>query len=83
MSMLFEWLLVLKVFIVFSDTYINLAKYLQRVSLEVTINWHNLHQDEGKTYQISNMRSTGSIKSNPLQAYEKEYWRLSAYKKRH
>ena len=29
------------------------------------------------------MRSTGSIKSNPLQAYEKEYWRLSAYKKRH
>ena len=38
MSMLFEWLLILKAFIVFSDTYINLAKYLQRVSLEVTIN---------------------------------------------
>ena len=44
--------------IVFLDTYINLAKYLQRVPLEVSINWHYLHQDAGETYsEISNMRS--------------------------
>ena len=52
-----------QIFIVFlflllsQDTYINLAKYLKRVPLEVFINWHYLHQDERKTYsEISNMR---------------------------
>ena len=42
----------------FLDTYINLVKYLQRVPLDVSINWRYLHQDAGKTYsEISNMRS--------------------------
>ena len=42
----------------FLDTYINLVKCLQRVPLDVSINWHCLHQDAGKTYsEISNMRS--------------------------
>ena len=40
------------------DTYINLVKYLQRVPLDVSINWYYLHQDSGKTYLgMSNMRS--------------------------
>ena len=44
---------------IFLDTYyVNLAKYLHRVSLEVSINWHYLYQDGGKAYsEISNMRS--------------------------
>ena len=42
----------------FLDTYINLIKYLQRVPLDVSINWLYLHQDARKTYsEISNMRS--------------------------
>ena len=42
------------VFIVFSETYINLVKYLQRVPSIGCI----LHQDAGKTYsKISKMRS--------------------------
>ena len=42
----------------FLDTYINLVKYLQNVSLDVYINWCCLHQDAGKNYsEISNMRS--------------------------
>ena len=42
----------------FLDTYINLVKYLQRVLLDVSINWRYLHQDAGKPYlEISNMRS--------------------------
>ena len=42
----------------FLDTYINLVKYLQNVSLDVYINWCYQHQDAGKTYsEISNMRS--------------------------
>ena len=41
----------------FLDTYIILVKYLQRVPLDVSINWHYLHQDAGKTYsEISKMR---------------------------
>ena len=40
----------------FLDTYINL-QYLQRVPLDVSINWRYLHQDAGKTYlETSNMR---------------------------
>ena len=42
----------------FLDTYKNLVKHLQRVSLDVSINWCYLRQDAGKTYaEISNMRS--------------------------
>ena len=42
----------------FLDTYLNLVKYLQRVPWDVSINWHYLHQDAGKTYsEIPNMRS--------------------------
>ena len=34
------------------------VKYLQRVPLDVSINWWYLHEDAGKTYsEISNMRS--------------------------
>ena len=41
----------------FLDTYIILVKYLQTVPLDVSINWHYLDQDAGKTYsEISNMR---------------------------
>ena len=44
-------------FLHFLETYKNLVKYLQRVSLDVSINWRYLHQDAGKTYsEISNMR---------------------------
>ena len=42
----------------FLDTYIIVVKYLQRFSLDVSINWCYLHQDVQKTYsEISNMRS--------------------------
>ena len=35
-----------------------MAKYLQRILLEISINWHYLHEDAGKTCsEISNMRS--------------------------
>ena len=33
----------------FLDIYINMAKYLQRVPLDVSINWRFVHQDAGKT----------------------------------
>ena len=34
-----------------------MVKYLQTVPLDASINWHDLHQDEGKTYsEISEMR---------------------------
>ena len=42
----------------FLDAYINLVKYLQRVPLDVSINWCYLYQDAGKKYsEILNMRS--------------------------
>ena len=42
----------------FLGTYINLVKYLQRVPLDVFINWRYLHRYAGKTYsEILNMRS--------------------------
>ena len=45
------------VLLFFSDTYINLVKYLPRVPLDVSINRRYLHQDGGKTYlEMSNMR---------------------------
>ena len=35
-----------------------MVKNLQEVPLDVSINWHYLHQDPGKTYsEISKMRS--------------------------
>ena len=35
-----------------------MAKYLERVPLDVSINWRYLHQDAEKTYsEISKMRS--------------------------
>ena len=36
--------------LVILDTYINLVKYLQKVPLDVSINWCYLHQHAGKTY---------------------------------
>ena len=36
----------------FSDSYIFLVKYLQRVPLDVFINWRYLHEDAGKTWTI-------------------------------
>ena len=65
----------------FLDIYINLVKCLERVPLDVSINCCYLHKDAGKTYlEISNMRLE-VIKNNHLQAYEKEYWRLSSYER--
>ena len=50
----------------FLDTYINMVKYLQRVPLDISINWHYLHQDAGKTYsKISKRDPTGSIQKQP------------------
>ena len=64
----------------FLDIYMNLVKYLLRVPLDVSINQRHLHQDAGKTYR--KWDHAGSIfQSNHLQAYEKEYWRLSAYER--
>ena len=37
----------------FLDTYINITKYLQIVTLDVYINWRSLHQDAGK--ELDNM----------------------------
>ena len=54
------------VFIVFSYTYVNIVKYLQRVSLDVSINWRYLRQDAGKTYsEISKMRSYWKHQKQP------------------
>ena len=36
----------------FLDTSINMVKYLQRVPLDIFINWHYLHQDAEKTWII-------------------------------
>ena len=33
----------------FLDVYKNMVKYLQKVPLDVSINWRYLHQDAGKT----------------------------------
>ena len=42
----------------FLDTYINMVKYLEKVPLDISINWHYLHQDAGNTYlKISKTRS--------------------------
>ena len=54
-------------FIVFLDTYINLAKYLRRVTLDVSVNWRYLHQDAGKTYSEYEI-ILEVLKSNHLQA---------------
>ena len=32
------------------NTYINMIKYLQKILLDVSINWHYLHEDAWKTY---------------------------------
>ena len=60
-----------------------MVKYLQRVPLDISINWHYLHQDAVKTYsKISKRDPTGGVfKNNHLQAYEKEYWRLYGYER--
>ena len=45
------------VFLVFLHTYINMTKYLQRVPLDVSLNWRYVHQVAGKTYsEILKMR---------------------------
>ena len=46
------------VFVVFFRyIYINMVKYLQRVSLDVSINWRYVHQDARKTYsEVLKMR---------------------------
>ena len=38
------------VLLYFLDTYINMVKYSQKASLDVSINWRYLHQDAGKTW---------------------------------
>ena len=58
------------VFVVFFRyIYINMVKYLQRVSLDVSINWRYVHQDARKTYsEVLKMRSYWRYQK----AYEKE-----------
>ena len=60
-----------------------MAKNLQRVSLDVSINLSYLHQDAGKTYsEISKNEIILEVfRSKHLQAYEKEYWRSSGYER--
>ena len=54
------------VFIIFSDTYLKMVKYLQRVPLDVSISWCYLHQDARKTYsEISKMRSYWKYQKQP------------------
>ena len=51
----------------FLDTYINKVKYLQRVPLDIFINWRYLNQDAGRTYsEISNMRSYWKYSKAPI-----------------
>ena len=54
--------------------------------MDVSTNWFNLHQDVGKTYsEIRNIKDEIILevfKSKHLQAYEKESWRLSGYKRK-
>ena len=57
-------------------------KYLQRVPLDVFINWRYLHQDAGKTYpEISDMRSYWKYSKVTICSHIKEYWRLSGYER--
>ena len=45
------------IFLVFLHIYINMTKYLQRVPLDVSLNWRYVHQVAGKTYsEILKMR---------------------------
>ena len=60
------------VFIVFLDTYINMVKYLQRVPLDVSIGTVYMKMRERLIQKYPRWDHTGSIKSNHLQAYEKE-----------
>ena len=60
-------------FIVILDTFINLVKYLHRVKLDVSINWHYLHQDAGKTCsEISKMRSYWKYSKSPICRHTKK-----------
>ena len=65
------------------DTYKNLAKYSQRVTVEVYINWDYLRQDAGKLIQKNQIWDhTGELfKGNHLQTYRKQYWRLTGCKR--
>ena len=54
------------VLILFLDTQINMGKYLQRFSSDVSINWHYFHQDTGKTY--SEILKLGSYQKYQKQA---------------
>ena len=67
----------------FLDSFINLVKYLQRVPLDVSINWRYLHQDTGKTYsELSKIRSYWTYsKATIRRLNEKEYCRLSGYER--
>ena len=54
------------VFLVFLHTYINVTKYLQRVPLDVSLNWHYVHQVAGKTYsEILKMRYYWKYQKQP------------------
>ena len=44
-----------------------MTKNLQRVPLEVSIHWHYLHQDGGKTwFEISKMKSCGKYSKTTI-----------------
>ena len=65
----------------FLHAYINVVKYLQKASLDVSIYWRYLHEDADLFRNIKDKIILEVFKSNHLQAYEKEYWRLSGYKR--
>ena len=62
-------------------TYINVVKCLQKALLDVSINWRYLHEHADLFRKIKDKIILQVFKRNHLQAYEKEYWRLSGYKR--
>ena len=61
----------------------NLVKYLHRVKLDASINWHYLHLVAGKTLfrNIKDEIILEVFKINHQKAYEKKHWRLRGYEK--
>ena len=65
----------------FLHTYINIVKYLQKAPLDVSINWRYLHEDTVLFRNIKDKIILEVFKSNHLQAYEKEYWKVSGHER--
>ena len=61
----------------------NLVKYLHRVKLDASINWHYLHLVAGKTCsEISKMRSYWKYSKSAIRKHmKKKHWRPRGYEK--